>query len=248
MMKTLACYSIKGGVGKTVAAVNLSYIAATKGLKTLLCDLDPQGAATFYFRINPDKALNAKTYFDKKSSVFHYIKGSDFDNLDVLPSKFSFRNFDVILSEKKKSNWRLSILLSELHHEYDLVVLDCPSNINLLSENVFNAADIIIVPVIPTTLSERTFEQLLHFFTKEDYQNKKLYSFFSMAQKQKQLHIHAMERLRETYSQFLKTVIPFSADIEYMGQYRNPVTVYAPKKNGSKAFHALWDEIESLIR
>ncbi len=52
-MKTLALYHIKGGVGKTAAAVNLSYLAASTGARALLCDLDPQSAATFYFRIRP---------------------------------------------------------------------------------------------------------------------------------------------------------------------------------------------------
>ena len=52
-MKILATYNIKGGVGKTASAVNLAYLAALEGRKTLICDLDPQGATSFYFRIKP---------------------------------------------------------------------------------------------------------------------------------------------------------------------------------------------------
>ena len=56
-MSVIAVYNIKGGVGKTATAVNLSYLAAAGGEKTLLCDMDPQGSSTYYFRIRPDKQI-----------------------------------------------------------------------------------------------------------------------------------------------------------------------------------------------
>lgn len=62
-MKILACYSNKGGVGKTAAAVNLAYAFAASGKRTLLCDLDPQGASSFYFRVKPSKKLSDAAFF-----------------------------------------------------------------------------------------------------------------------------------------------------------------------------------------
>lgn len=61
-MKKIALYSMKGGVGKTAAAVNLSYLAASEGSNALLCDLDPQGASTFYFRIRALRNFNTNKF------------------------------------------------------------------------------------------------------------------------------------------------------------------------------------------
>ena len=82
----------------------------------------------------------------------------------------------------RKSRKQLRWLLDELGTDYDCIILDCPPNITLLSENVFRASNLILVPVIPTTLSERTLEQLFGFFAEMDLPSGILVPFFSMAQ------------------------------------------------------------------
>ncbi|MCX7089814.1 MAG: AAA family ATPase, partial [Methylococcales bacterium] len=138
-MKILAIYNIKGGVGKTSTAVNLAHISANSGYKTLLWDLDPQGASSFYFRIKPKVKGGSKDLIAGKRELNELIKGSDFDNLDILPADFSFRNMDLILDARKKPTQRLHKLLQPLAAEYDIIFLDCPPNISLLSEAVFEA-------------------------------------------------------------------------------------------------------------
>ncbi len=138
-MKIIASYSIKGGVGKTAASVNLAYAAAKAGNETLLIDLDPQGASSFYFRIGTNKKEKKGFFFTQKNRLLKQIKGSNYKKLDVLPANLSFRNFDIMLNNMSKSKKRLKEILSSLKNEYDLIILDCPPNINLLSENVFNA-------------------------------------------------------------------------------------------------------------
>ena len=81
-MTTLALYSNKGGVGKTAAAVNLSYLAAQTGAKTLICDLDPQSSATYYFRVKPKLKSGAKGFIKGGTQVYKSIKGTDYENLD----------------------------------------------------------------------------------------------------------------------------------------------------------------------
>ncbi|MCK5539100.1 MAG: AAA family ATPase [Gammaproteobacteria bacterium] len=247
-MKVIASYSIKGGVGKTAASVNLAYASAKAGNETLLIDLDPQGASSFYFRINVEKKAPKGYFFSKKNRLLKHIKGSNYKGLDILPANLSFRNIEIMLDSMKKSKHRLKDMLSSLKDEYDLIILDCPPNINLLSENVFSASDIILVPVIPTTLSERTYEQLLTFFKKNNYNKKIIHPFFSMAQSNNKLHHATINNLEKRYPEFLKSMIAFSVEIERMGLHREPVLAYASKKSNAQAYRALFNEILSLIK
>lgn len=247
-MKIMACYSMKGGVGKTASAVNIAYWAARSGYKTLLIDLDPQGASSFYFRVrNESKKVWAKRFFEAYGQILKQIKASDFENLDIIPAHLSFRHFDILLQQIGKRKKRLGQALRGLKKEYDLVILDCPPTISQLAENIFSAADIILVPVIPTTLSERTFEQLTTFFRDEDYKRKKLYPFFTMVDARKQLHKETAIKMRKRYKRFLRNAIPYSTDVEKMGKHRAPIDLFARNKQANKAYHNLWQELKNIL-
>lgn len=247
-MKIIACYSNKGGVGKTATSVNLAYASAMSGRTTLLCDLDPQGASGFYFRVKPSRKLKKQAFFRDVDCFTGAIRESDFANLDLLPANMSYRDFDIFLSRMKNSRSRLKKALKAVGTEYDVIILDCPPNISLLSENVFKVADKIVVPVIPTTLSERTLEQLYDFFGDKKYQKKKLLPFFSMVQKSKKLHRGTMIKLQKKYKNFLDESIPFSTDIEKMGVHRAPVLAYAGSRPAAKAYEGVWKGIQSKVK
>jgi chromosome partitioning protein len=242
-VKIVASYSIKGGVGKTALSVNLAYAFAVAGRRTLLVDLDPQGASAFYYRVKPAKKVTFEKPRLLRNRLRKNIRESDYPNLDVLPSNLAYRNFDIMLDRMKKSRGQLRRLLSLLGRDYDVIVLDCPPNITLLSENVFRAADMILVPVIPTPLSQRTFEQLRRFFKDEGLPRKRLVPFFSMAQTRNRLHRDVIADMSDRYPTFLDTVIPFSVDVERMGLRREPVLAYASRKSAVQAYHRLCDEI-----
>ncbi len=244
-MKIIACYSNKGGVGKTASAVNLAYAYAQSGARTLLCDLDPQGASGFYFRIKPSKKLKEAKFFEDVERFTKAIRGRDYDNLDVLPANMTFRDFDVFLSRMKNSRSRLKKALQAVDGDYDVIILDCPPNLSTLSEAVFKTADHIVVPVIPSTLTERTFAQLVEFFAEQGLKLKKLKPFFSMVQTRKTLHGDTMDRMRKAYKgRFLDTQMPFSTDVEKMGVHREPTMAFASARPAGKAYHALWKELE----
>lgn len=247
-MKIVACYSNKGGVGKTASSVNIAHGLARSGKRVLLCDLDPQGASGFYFRVKPSKKLTDDRFFTHAKRFAGAIRGSDFDNLDILPANMSYRDFDVFLSRMKNSRSRLKRALMGVKKEYDIVLLDCPPNISVLSENIFRTADRILVPVIPTTLSERTFEQLIDFFKAEGLPRDKIVGFFSMVQGTKKLHAETMQRMKKAYpKRLLDIAVPFCADVEKMGVKRAPVAAFAPASPAVKAFGTLSDAVAGAV-
>jgi len=246
-MSIIAVYSIKGGVGKTATAVNLAYLSAQQYGKTLLLDMDPQGSASYYFRIRPPKKFGAKKLLKGGKHIEENIKGTDYPGLDMLPADFSYRNIDLALDECKKSHKRLIKVLAPLQEEYDRIILDCPPNLTLLSENIFYTADHILAPVIPTTLSLLSLEQLFAFLDEIGLGRDKVVIFFSMVEKRKKMHMEMMQSLGEGHHRVLRSVIPYSADIERMGVFRQPVAAALPASAATAAYESLWHEIQNLL-
>ena len=246
-MTTLALYSNKGGVGKTAAAVNLSYLAAQTGAKTLICDLDPQGSATYYFRVKPKLKSGPKGFVRGAKGVYKSVKGTDFENLDILPADFSLRKLDVLYNKFGNSKKRLKKMLAPFASEYRLIILDCPVTIGILAENILNAADYTLVPMIPTTLSVRTYVQLLSFCKKNNYDIAKIYPFFSMVDRHKKMHKELMVTVSKGFKGVLRSFVPYLAQIEKMGIYRAPVAVYSPKSLAAESYQNLWNKIQKNI-
>jgi chromosome partitioning protein len=242
-VKVVATYSIKGGVGKTSAAVNLARLAAEDGARTLLWDLDPQGASTYLFRVKPKVKGGGKALVKGKSDVDALLKGTDHEGLDLLPADFSYRHMDLALDGTKKPATRLARVLAPLGYEYTF--LDCPPSISLVSENVFEAADALLVPIIPATLSSRTLAQLHQVLTPSP-PTPRVLGFFSMADRRKRMHREVMEEISREHD-VLETVIPTSADVERMGTERAALVDFAPRSRAAQAYADLWEEVRSRL-
>jgi len=249
-MKIIASYNIKGGVGKTATAVNLAYLAAREGFRTLIWDLDPQGAATYYFRVQPKVKGGTRALVAGYRDIEDLVKGTDFEKLDLLPADFSYRNMDLVLEENKRPTKQLQKLLTPMAIAYDYVFLDCPPSISLVSENVFRASHALLVPMIPTTLSARTLAQLQDFLEGHQGLGKvNLMPFFSMVDRRRSLHLHLMETLPQSFPSFLKTSIPYASEVERMGITRMPLPAYASDNNPVvQAYDALWAEIKGSVK
>ena len=245
-MKIIALYSMKGGVGKTAAAVNLAYCAASAGNSTLLLDIDPQASASYYFRISPAKKHNVNSLIKGGKKLDKNIRETDFENLDLLPAHLSYRNLDLILDDLKKPQKQLRSVLAPLKKDYKYVFVDCPPNITLVSENIFKAADLIILPLIPTTLSKLTYEKLMDFFKEMQHSKSTVHTFFSMVEKRKKMHNELMQQLSAKKKRFLNSVIPYSSEVEKMGIHRAPLASYNKRSPATIAFNNLWKEIEKL--
>jgi chromosome partitioning protein len=241
-MKIFATYNIKGGVGKTATAVNLAYLAAGDGYRVLLWDLDPQAAASFLFRVRPRVKGGGKALIAGKRSIDDAIKATDFDDLDLLPADFTYRNLDLLLDAAKKPARRLATLLAPLRADYDVIFLDCPPGISLLSESVLDAADTVLVPLIPTTLSVRTLDQLTDFIAGLNGHRPSILAFFSMIDRRKRLHREIAEQLPARRSDVAGTAIPALSAIELMSVQRSPVTASAPRSRAAQCYRELWQE------
>lgn len=240
-MTTLALYNLKGGVGKTASAVNLAYLAAADGLKTLVWDLDPQGSSSFYLHVKNEKNESNKL-FNETLGIKDAIKDSPFENLWVIPADISARNVDLIFDDAKQSKKKLKSLLSGLKG-FDLVILDCPPGISLLHDNVFNAADFILMPNIPTTLSIRSYETVAAYFKENELDKAKLKSFFSMVDHRKTLHHETLQTFY-TNRLFLKSYIPYLSDVEKMGVNQQPLFEFANSSYAAQCFRDLWKEVK----
>ena len=247
MSTVLAAYNIKGGVGKTTTAVNLAYLSALEGARTLVWDLDPQGAASFYFRIKPKVKGGSQRLVTRKNSLDRLIKGTDFDNLDLLPADFSYRNLDLLLDRFKRPTQRLYKLLKPLLNDYDYVFVDCAPGISLVSEGVFETADTLLVPMIPTTLSLRTFDQLRKFLKKNRLTDVKLLPFFSMVDRRKHLHRQIVDAFTKRNTGILKSAIPNSSEVEKMGVHRAPLGSFAAHSHSARAYENLWQNIKQHL-
>ena len=241
-MKVLATYNIKGGVGKTAAAVNLAYLAARGGRRTLLWDLDPQAAATYTLRVRPRVKGGGKALVRGKTSLDQAVRATELDNLDLVPADFTYRNLDLALDAAKKPTRRIARLLAPLADDYDVAFLDCPPGMSLVSENVLRAVDVLLVPLIPTTLSVRTLEQLADFVAGIE-RPPALFPFFSMVDGRKRLHREVIDRLRAERPDLARTVIPALSLVEQMAVRRAPLPVFAPRSEVTRRYEELWAEV-----
>jgi chromosome partitioning protein len=246
-MKVVAAYNIKGGVGKTSAAVNLAHLAALDGHNVLLWDLDPQGAASFVLRIKPKVRGGGTKLVHGKSDPAGLLKGSDHERLDVLPADFSYRNMDLALDETRRPTKGLGRVLAPLADDYDYVFLDCPPAISLASESIFGAADVLLVPLIPTPLSLRTFDQLRSFLKAEVGRPPELLAFFSMADGRRPLHAQVIAELTAAVPGVMSAVIPSATDVERMAVQRRVLAQFAPNGRAGRAYQALWAELRERL-
>jgi chromosome partitioning protein len=246
-VKVLATYTIKGGVGKTSTAVNLGYLAARDGLRTLIWDLDPQGSATYLFRIKPRVKGGGKALVKGRRTLDEAIKATDFDHLDLMPADFSYRNLDLALDATKRPTDRLRRLIVPLKDDYDLVILDCPPSVSLVSENVVHACDALLVPLIPAMLSLRSFDQLVDFVERMPGRKPRVVAFLSMVDRRKKAHRELAERLPLGHASVIPEAIPDRTVIEQMAERRAPVPHFAPHSSAAVAYEALWSRVWSCL-
>lgn len=242
-MVTLALYNLKGGVGKTAATINLAYLAAKEGYKTLIWDMDPQGSSSFYLGAKSGSKNESRKLLSSEMELIDAVQNSPYENLDIIPADLSARQADILLNEMKQSKKKISTLLATLKKEYDIVILDCPPGISILHDAIFGGVDWILMPNIPTTLSIRSYETVASYFKENALDMSKVKCFFSMVDHRKNLHHEVMnEFYKDKY--FFKSYIPYLSDVEKMGINEAPLETFAPSSYAAQCYRDLWKEIK----
>jgi cellulose biosynthesis protein BcsQ len=150
---------------------------------------------------------------------------------------------DLALDAAKHSTDRLARVLEPLRRDYEYIFLDCPPSISLVSENVFAAADALLVPIIPATLSSRTFEQLEALVEG----GPQVLAFFSMVEVRKSLHREVMAKLRATHVTMMGAAIPSADEVERMGVERRVVAEIDPGGRAAMSYEALWWDVRRRL-
>lgn len=236
-MATIAIYSLKGGVGKTTLAVNLAWCAAIlSARRTLLWDLDPQAASTFLLG-GGSKGAKAQSVFSKDVEPAQLVHATAIDRLDLIGADASLRGLDLLFHELDKKK-RLAKLLGQLGKAYDRMLLDCPPGLTETSEQVMRAADLIVVPVVPSPLSERALAEVEAHLGKG---RSLLMPVHSMVDRRRKLHAEAVARHPDW------PVIPMASIVETMAARRAPVGAFAGRTAGARAFGELWQAVERRL-
>jgi chromosome partitioning protein len=241
--KIIAVYSLKGGVGKTSLAVNLAAESARQpGRKTLLWDLDPQAAATYILGGDETRSIRkedaaAHSIFTRDVDARTLTLPTQLDGLDLLPADKSLRGVDRALFEIGKKR-RVAKLTGQLAKVYDRILLDCPPGLTELSEQIMRAADLILVPVIPSALSRRALNDVITHLRTLKNTSVPLLPIFSMVDRRRATHQASLAAEPDW------PCIPMNSAVEQMAERRMPVSAFAAKSPASMAIAALWRGID----
>ena len=240
-MKSVAVFSVKGGVGKTALAVNLAHAAATQSARrTLLWDLDAQGAATYVLKLAPKGGASARKLFGGDAELGLAIQPSAWPGLDLLAADKSLRNLEGQLAADDKGK-RLRKLLKDLGGDYDRIVLDCPPGLGALAEQLFRAVDLLVVPMLPSPLSVRATDQLTEHLVRHHDGLPPMVPVFSMVDMRRALHRNLVAASPD------QLAIPYASAVEAMAVHRSPIAARTPSAPAARAFGAVWTAVERRL-
>ena len=253
-MKTIAVINIKGGVGKTISAVNIAAILNRQGKRVLLGDLDAQANATQLLNCygkGEHSVLDA--FLIKDFPTEKSILSTDYENLDIIPSNidFAFAESKIIVDTTRPQQTRLRKALKQVNDRYDFCLLDCPPNIGVVTINALAAADYVIVPIKIDAFALEGLDHLISTIMaiKEEFNENLRFlgcfvtmdSYTSVNREIKRV-LHEQEILK-----MFVTSIKRNTKVPESTFEQAPVVFTAPKSSASSNYFELTRELMSRI-
>jgi chromosome partitioning protein len=240
----------KGGVGKTTTSVNLAACLGADGLRVLVVDLDPQGNATSGFGVN--KSDLQRCIYDllvDDAPAEELLQREVTPGVDLIPATINLAGAEVELVSAMSREWRLGKGLAPLRDRYDVILIDSPPSLSLLTLNALAAADYALVPIQCEYYALEGISQLLKTLTLvKQHLNRELGIggvVLTMHDPRVRLTQQVAEEVRRYFgSQALKTVIPRNVRLSEAPSHGIPVSVYDPRSRGSEAYRRLARELE----
>jgi chromosome partitioning protein len=248
LARVVAVANQKGGVGKTTTAVNLgAYLAL--GVRVLLVDLDPQANATSSLGIDPN-GVERSTYEPLIGALplAETIISSGRVQLDLAPASRALAGAQVELIELPEREHRLANALAGVRERYDVVLIDCPPSLGILTLNALVAADLLLAPVQCEYLALEGVAQLMETIelirATLNPRLELLGMLMTMFDPRTRLSTQVVEEVRRHFSgKTLQTVIPRSVRLSEAPSYGKPVLEYEPTSRGAGAYADLAQEL-----
>jgi chromosome partitioning protein len=252
MAKIIAVANQKGGVGKTTTAVNLTAALHDLGLKVLLCDYDPQANATSGMGVDKKK-IRYSVYditinnLPAEEAIIKTKYG------DVLPSAADLAGASVELIDTEKREWQLAKALEPIKDQYDVIFIDCPPSLELLTLNGLCAADGILVPVQCEYYALEGLSDLMATLrTVKRRLNPNLEIFgvaLTMFDGRTNFSTQVAQEVRRHFpGKVFAMVIPRNIRLAEAPSHGVPVTVYDKHSRGTKAYRAMAEEIKNKLQ
>jgi chromosome partitioning protein len=243
----------KGGVGKTTTTVSLAAALAQLGARVLIVDLDPQGNATTGLGLRAEEG-DPGTYrvLVEAMSVADARTSTDVDGLDVIPSSIDLAGAEVELVSAFSREMLLRRSLEPIRDEYDVVFIDCPPSLGLLTVNALVAADQVLVPIQCEYYALEGVGQLMRTVRLVgDNLNRDLELggvVLTMFDGRTNLSQQVVDEVRAYFGErAFQTVIPRTVRLSEAPSFGQPITVFDPHSRGARAYQRLAGEVADRL-